>query len=104
MTNLGRSKSGLSVNISQLAPDEPLSPELVLVLSPELRAQILASLGPPVWPTPRPRSAERQTPVPEPLARSLGALVLARIVQLALIFVGVTILTLAMSVVADAVR
>ena len=35
------------LNIHQFAPDEPLSPELVLVLPPEIRAQILASLGPP---------------------------------------------------------
>ena len=37
-------------------PDEPLSPELVLVLSPELRAQALAGLDAPVWTRPRARS------------------------------------------------
>ena len=93
------------MNIHQLAPDEPLSPELVLVLSPELRAQALARLGPPVWPTPRRRAVEPPAPaVGEPFAPSLGALLVARVGQLALIFVVVTILILAMSLVANAMR
>jgi hypothetical protein len=94
-----------AVDIRQLAPDEPLSPELVLVFPPELRAQALARLGAPVWPTPRPRAVEAPAPaVAAPLAPSLGALLVARIGQLALIFVVVTILILAMSLVANAMR
>jgi hypothetical protein len=93
------------VNIHQLAPDEPLSPELVLVLSPELRAQALSRLPPPVWPRPRPRAIEAPAlPVDEPFARSLGVVVVARVTQLALVFAAVTILTLAMSLVANAMR
>jgi hypothetical protein len=92
------------VNADQLAPNEPLSPELVLVLSPQLRAQALARLGAPVWPEPRPRVAVASTPIDEPFAESLGEIVVARVVQLGLIFVLVTALTLAMSVVAHAVR
>ena len=97
----------------ELAHDEPLSPELVLVLPPELRAQALARLGPPVWPAPRPRTAEaaapaRQpaasSPIREPLARSIATLVLARAVQLGVIFIFVTILILTMSLVAQAFR
>jgi hypothetical protein len=90
---------------TQLAPDGPLSPELVLVLPPELRARVLADLGPPVRPTPRRRAIERATPaVVEPLAPSLGAMLVARIGQLALIFVVVTLLVLAMALVANAMR
>ena len=93
------------MDIRQLAPDEPLSPELVLVFSPELRAQALARLGPSVWPTPRLRAVEAPAPaVAEPLAPSLGTLLFARVGQLALIFVVVTILILAMSLVANAMR
>ena len=93
------------MDIRQLSPDEPLSPELVLVLSPELRAQALARLGAPVWPTPRPRAVKAPAPaVAEPLAPSLGALLVARVGQLALIFVLVTVLILAMSLVANAMR
>jgi hypothetical protein len=93
------------VNIHQLAPDEPLSPELVLVFSPELRAQALARLAAPVWPAPRPRAVETAAPaVPEPTGPSLGAMLVARVGQLALVFVVVTILVLAMSLVAQAMR
>jgi hypothetical protein len=93
------------VNIHQLAPDEPVSPELVLVFPPELRAQALARLDPPVWPTPRRRAVEPAAPaVPEPLAPSLGAMLGARVLQLTLVFAAVTILVLAMSVVAQAFR
>ena len=93
------------MNVHQLAPNEPLSPELVLVLTPELRAQALARLGPPVWPTPRRRAVDSPAlAVPESLAPSLGAMVGARVLQLALVFVAVTILVLAMSLVANAMR
>jgi len=101
------------VDIRQLSPDEPLSPELVLVFSPELRAQALARLGPPVWPTPRPRAVKAPAlavaaplapSVGAPRAPSLGALLVARVGQLALIFVLVTVLILAMSLVANAMR
>jgi hypothetical protein len=92
------------LNIRQFAPDEPLSPELVLVLPPEIRAQILASLGPPHWPTPRRRDAPPAGPAREPLVGSLAMLVAARTVQLGAIFAIVTILTLAMSLVAHAFR
>jgi hypothetical protein len=93
------------VEIHQLAPDEPLSPELVLVFPPELRAQALARLGPPVWATPRRRPVEVPAPaVAEPLVPSLAALLVARVGQLVLIFVVVTILILVMSLVANAMR
>lgn len=92
------------MNVDQLAPNEPLSPELVLVLSPPLRAQALARLGAPAWPAPRPRVPVASTPIDEPFAHSLGEIVVARVVQLGLIFVVVTALTLAMSVIAHAVR
>ena len=97
-------------SVPQLAPDEPLSPELVLVLPAELRAQVLAGLGPPARPRPRPASHSASLPVADPVARSepvsqsVAKLVVARFAQLALIFVAVTILTLAMSLVAQAVR
>lgn len=92
------------MNGAQLAPDEPLSPELVLILSPELRAQALARLGPPAWPAPRFRVIEAPTPASAPPVRSLGVALAARVAQLGLIFVAVTIATLAMSLVAHAVR
>jgi hypothetical protein len=93
------------VNIHQLASDEPLSPELVLVFSPELRAQVLARLGAPVWPTPPRRAVETAAPdVGEPFARSLGGMLVARVGQLALVFVVVTTLVLTMSLVAHAMR
>jgi hypothetical protein len=90
----------------QLAADEPLSPELVLVLPPELRAQALARLGEPVWPKPRPRprrpSPVAPLPANESFARSLGKALGTRVLQLALIFAAVTIVTLALSAVASA--
>jgi len=95
----------LVVDIHQLAPDEPLSPELVLVLTPELRAEALSRLGAPVWTTPRPRSVEpAATVVDEPFVPSVGAILVSRVVQLAAVFVVVTILILAMSLVANAMR
>ena len=93
------------MNIQPLAPDEPLSPELVLVFSPELRAQALARLPDPVWPTPPRRPLETPTlAVDESLVPSLGAILVSRVVQLAAVFVVVTILILAMSLVANAMR
>ena len=92
------------LHVRQFAPDEPLSPELVLVLPPEIRAQVLASLGPPRWPTPRRRDTPPAAPAREPLARSLGMLLVARTTQLGAIFAAVTILTLAMSLAAHAFR
>jgi hypothetical protein len=97
------------MNIDQLAPDEPLSPELVLVLPPELRAEALARLGPPVRHMPRRRAVEvpaTAAAVVEPQTKtaSLGVLLAARVGQLALIFVAVTLLTLVLSVVAQAMR
>jgi hypothetical protein len=92
------------VDIPQLTPGEPLSPELVLVLSPELRAQALAALGPPQWPAPRRRAVEAKASVREPFARAIGEVVAARAVQLALVFVLVTAVTLVMSLVAHALR
>jgi hypothetical protein len=94
----------LAVNVDRIAPDEPLSPELVLVLPSELRAQVLASLGPPLRPLPRPRISAPAPPPRDSLARSLGTLVLARAVQLGVIFAAVTTLTLAMALVAHAFR
>jgi hypothetical protein len=120
------------VDAAVLAPVEPLSPELVLVLPPELRARVIAALGDPVWPIPE-RRPPRTPAVPElkrapvrpplattrlrrppphdppafpavPFARSLAALVGARLVQLGLIFAAVTIVTLAMTLVAQAFR
>jgi hypothetical protein len=118
---------GAHVNTDpELAPDEPLSPELVLVLPAALRAEVLAALAPPVRPTPRPlapaplrtvpaarpvrqpvaRPAPRPAarPVAIPVARSVATLLATRLTQLALIFVVVAILTLAMSLVAQAFR
>jgi hypothetical protein len=153
------------MNLDQLSADEPLSPESVLVLPPELRVQAIARLGAPSWPTPRtaapqpvpervperrtahvPKRAAARVPervaehvpervaarvieylpesfpehvaerVPEqppreehiffdpPFLRSLGTIVAGRAVQLGLIFLAVTLVTLAMSVVAHAIR
>jgi hypothetical protein len=106
------------MDIDHLAPGEPLSPELVLVLPAELRAEAIARLGPPAWPAPRPRALHQPPARPAPplrladapaaarppLVRSVGAALGARVVQLALIFVGVTVVTLTMSLVAHAFR
>ena len=92
------------MTVSLLAPDERLSPELVLVLPPELRAQVLARLPAPVWPPPRLPVLTLATPVDDPVARTLGRIVVSRATQLAQIFAALTILTLALSVVAHAVR
>jgi hypothetical protein len=92
------------VTVDQLAPDEALSPELVLVLSPALRAQAVARLGPPAWPTPRRRLNALEVPAADPFDRSLGQILVARVLQLGLIFVAVTALTVAMSLAAQALR
>jgi hypothetical protein len=105
------------VTITQLAHDEPLSPELVLVFPPELRAQAVAALGPPAWPQPRPRlrlaipaepASAELLPVPvepeERFGRALGHLLAARMVQLGVIFAAATVITLALSLVAHALR
>jgi hypothetical protein len=81
----------------------------VLVLPPELRARAIAGLGPPVWPAPRRRLRvvpvrEASPPVAAPLTRSLGIALGARLAQLVIIFVAVTLLVLAMSVIAQAFR
>jgi hypothetical protein len=94
----------LVVTIHQLAPDEQLSPELVLVLTPELRAEALSRLGAPVWPTPRPPTVESAATVADESFPSLGAIVVSRVVQLTGVFVVVTIVILAMSLVANAMR
>jgi hypothetical protein len=97
----------------QLSPNEPLSPELVMVLPPEERAQVLAALGPPVWTMPRPRLRVvalptpvelPPPPVPPPPLPSIKRLVAARLVSLGVIFVAATVITLALSLVAHALR
>lgn len=107
------SKDPFSTNIDQLALDEPLSPESVLVLPPALRAQAIGRLGPQTWPkrpqcvpevVPEVRSGETPVLADESFMRTLSVLAAGRVVQLGLIFAAVTILTLAMSVVAQAVR
>jgi hypothetical protein len=96
---------GSPVNVLPLAPDEPLSPELVLVLPPELRAQVVAGLPAPVWAIPRLRVVSASpSVVAEPVTRPLGRVVVSRARQLALVFVAITLVTLAMSLVAHAVR
>jgi hypothetical protein len=93
------------VDLDQLSPGEPLSPELVLVLSPELRAQALARLGPPEWPKPRRPRAVPAAPVAEVrFVRSVGQLLATRALQLGVIFLFVTLLTLVLSIVAQAFR
>jgi hypothetical protein len=90
--------------LPQLAPDEPLSPELVLVLAPELRAQVLARLGAPVRPAPRPYLREAPASPAEPFGSSLADVVAARLAHLGLIFLLVTMVVLAMSLVAHVLR
>jgi hypothetical protein len=94
-----------TVIADQLAHDEPLSPELVLVLPPELRARAIARLGEPVWPRPRPPLPEVvASDVEEPIVQFVGKRVGARVAQLAFIFLAVTLATLALSAVAQAFR
>lgn len=99
------------MTIPQLAPEEPLSPELVLVLPPERRAEILATLAPPVWPAPKLRVVTRPEPAVEPedlaeesVGRAFGRFLAGRVVQLGVIFAAATILTVALSLVAHALH
>jgi hypothetical protein len=96
----------LLLTTSHPAHGEPLSPELVLVLPPEERAEALAALGPPVWPLPRLRVVARPRPVEPPPrpAPSIKRLVAARLASLGVIFVAATVITLALSLVAHAIR
>ena len=72
------------------------------------RSQVLAALGPPVRPLPPLRVVARPLPMPVPVeespAPSLTRLVAARLVSLGLIFVLATVTTLALSLVAHALR
>lgn|GEM_PF-1502765 len=110
------------MNTIEPASHEPLSPELVLVLPLDVRAEVLASLGPPAWPEPswsalgqppesHRRDAARLTQTDEAIpgadrrfARTLGIVAATRVAQLAVIFLAVTLVTLALSVVAQAFR
>jgi hypothetical protein len=88
---------------ASLALGEQLSPELVLVLPPELRAQVLAHLPNPAWSPPRERF-RTESADDDAVARNLGRVLVSRAVHLAGVFAAITILTLAMSLVAQAVR
>ena len=92
------------MNLHQLAVDEPLSPELVLVLPPEYRAVAIARLGPPTWPAPAPRPKDDDAEVDIGIASALGELLYARLTPLVLIFVAATLLTLVLSEFAQALR
>jgi len=92
------------VTVDQSALEEPLSPELVLVLPPELRAKALAGLDPPARPKARPPVALAAPRASESLTRTLAAVLVSRVAQLTVIFAAVTTLTLALAAVADAVR
>lgn len=81
------------------------------MLPAELRAQVLAGLDLPARPTPRPLAPpapplapERVAARTEPVARSVAKLIGVRFAQLAVIFVAVTVLTLVLSLVAQAFR
>lgn len=94
------------MDVLQLAPDEPLSPELVLVLEPEVRARVLAGLPLPahVRPRPRLRAVEAVPAGGEPTAPSLWGTAAARAAALGAIFVAVTVVTLALSFLAHVLR
>jgi hypothetical protein len=92
------------VSVVQFEPGEPLSPELVLVLPPELRAVALARLGPPEWAEPLPSVRAATPPAENRLGQAVGAVLLPRMAQLMLTFVVVTALTLILSAVANADR
>jgi hypothetical protein len=92
------------VTVDRLAPEEPLSPELVLVLPPALRAEALARLPPPVRPEARPPVAVAPPCAQESLTQMLATVLLPRLAQLMLIFISVTALVLTMAAVANAVR
>lgn len=92
------------VSAQQFAPEEPLSPELVLVLPTELRAQAIDRLGAARWPAARPSSVTTALPRDDSLTRTVGVVVLGRVLHLALVFLAVAALTLVLSAVANAVR
>lgn len=93
------------MTLSQLAVDEPLSPELVLVLPPELRAEVLAALPDhPARPVPRRLGVAPTPAVAEPARPSVVAMLAMRVLTLGTIFVGVTLVTLALALVAQATR
>jgi hypothetical protein len=92
------------VSMQQVALEEPLSPELVLVLPPELRAQAIDRLGAARWSTPRPGPVTGDLPRTDSLIRTVGVVVSGRVIQLALVFIAVAALTLVLSAVANAVR
>ena len=105
------------MTVDHLAPEEPLSPELVLVLPPELRAEALTRLPHPVWRAAQPRVEaapawrKAQPPVAAAPPRTrdsmtpiLATFLVARVAQLVLLFVSVTILILMLAAVANAVR
>jgi hypothetical protein len=107
------SNGPFSTDVDQLASDEPLSPESVLVMPAELRAQAIARLGSQTRPGPPARVPERvpgiaSAPAPvvagDSFIRTVGVVATGRIAQLGLIFAVVTIFTLAMSLVAQAFR
>jgi hypothetical protein len=102
--NLRRPKTFLVVTIDELAPEEPLSPELVLVLPPELRAAALARLPLPVWPEARPRTALGPPRAKRSPSHTVATLLLSRVAQLMLIFLSVSALVLILAAVANAVR
>jgi hypothetical protein len=75
-----------------------------LVRSPEPRTKAAARPTPPELPTPQPSAQAVPTVAEDSLTRALGALLLPRVVQLMVIFVAVTALTLVLSAVATVVR
>jgi hypothetical protein len=92
------------VTVDQHAPEDPLTPELVLVLPPELRAAALAQLPPPTWPKAPPRVAVSPSRAQESPTRIFVTVLLSRAAQLMLIFFSVTALVLTLAAVANAVR
>lgn len=66
--------------------------------------QTLADLGPPAWPAAQRRVRPAPPAATESVARSLAGLLAVRFAQLTLLFVAATIVVLAMSLVAQAMR
>jgi hypothetical protein len=102
----GEREAELAVTADRTPPEAELSPELVLVSPPDARAQAIAALGAPVWPSP-PRArvipiSPPQSPAEEP-SRLLTAASL-RVVPLAGLFIVTTALTLILTLVANAGR
>jgi hypothetical protein len=88
------------VTVDRLAPEEPLSPELVLVLPAELRTEALARTPPPIWLEARPPVAVPPPSSQQSLTRMLATVFLPRVAQFMLIFVLVTVLILTLATVA----